>query len=73
MPLSRGMECNLILGTLSIFTDNQDYNTFSESDSLVDICSSVSSGKKLHQMGLSVKRPMASGNLTQILGDEFLR
>lgn len=73
MHLSKGMECNLILGTLSIFTDNQDYNTFSESHSLVDICSSMSSGKKLHQTGLSVKRPMASRNMTQILGDEFLR
>lgn len=31
MHLSRWMKRNLILGSLSMFTDNQDYNTFSES------------------------------------------
>lgn len=31
MHLSRWMECNLILGTLSMFTYNQDCNTLSES------------------------------------------
>lgn len=74
MHLPRWMECNLILETLVLFTDNGDYSTFSESQ----ICWLVtapltSSRKKLCQVGSQVERPMQAEAAQQILGDGFLR
>lgn len=59
MHLSRWMERDLILGTLFLFTDNQDYNKFSESLMCwFFLAPLMSLRKKLHQMGLQVERPM---------------